>query len=299
MDVKYKQLLYLTIIILILLFIYFYIFKKVENFKNNEPIELEIVENNGGGFFSNFNMLIYNLTKYKTVNKINFNVKSNKKAKVLYYIKEDEELFSKLFDVYDDGITSTKKIVSKSYIDYSITGIDAYKFYNENRNKLQPYYDTYKKYIKIKKHIQNKINKKCIELKENADQLICIFVRSDALRKEQPSKKMPSRDDYDKAIDNIPKSNNVKYFLCIDNNKDLEYYKNKYTPNYYTTIRRTRHTKDGEPHRNNIGTLTDLEDSFIEVVIMSQCDILVHCVSNMATASLYMNMKQQSICVSK
>ena len=240
-----------------------------------------------------------NLKHYKTVNKINFNVKSKKKAKVLYYIKENEELFSKLFDIYDDGNKSSKLITSDSYIDYTITGQDAYRYYNENRNKLQPYHDTYKKYIKIKKELQKKINKKCIELKENADQLICIFVRSDALRHEQPSGKMPSRDDYDKAIQNINKSNNVKYFLCVDNNNELEYYKNKYTPNYYTTIRRTRHTKDGEPHSNNIGTLTDLEDSFIEVVIMSKCDILVHCISNMATASLYMNMNQQSICVSK
>lgn len=299
MDTKYKNLLYLIIIICVLLILYFYMTKKVENFENNEKIELEIVENNGGGFFSNFNMLIYNLTHYKTVNKINFNVKSNKKAKVLYFIKENEELFSKLFDVYDDGMTSTKKIVSKRYIDYSITGKGAYNYYNENRNKLQPYHDTYKKYIKIKKELQKKINKKCVELKENTDQLICIFVRSYALHKEQPSRKMPSRDDYDKTIENIPKSNNVKYFLCVDNNNDLEYYKNKYTPNYYTAIRRTRHKKDGEPHKNTIGTLTDLEDSFIEVVIMSQCDILVHCVSNMATASLYINMKQQSVCVSK
>jgi hypothetical protein len=110
---------------------------------------------------------------------------------------------------------------------------------------------------------------------------------------------MPTRDDYVKALDKIPKSKNVKYFLCIDNNDDLEFYKNKYIPNYYTPIRRTKNKKDGEPHTNNIGTLEDLESSFIEVMLMSNCDILVHCVSNMATASLYINMNQQSIFISK
>lgn len=300
MDIKYKQLLYICIIILILLLIRSIINKSVENFENKGPITLE-TQSHGGGFFSNFNKLISNLKYYKNVNKIIFNMKSKKEYKAFYFIAENEELFSKIFDIYDESnsINDTEIIKADHYIDNSITGTKAYKFYNENRIKLQPYNDIYNKYIKIKSPIKYKINKKITELKENADQLICIFVRSEALKDEQPSGKMPTRDDYVKALDKIPKSKNVKYFLCIDNNDDLEFYENKYTPNYYTPIRRTKNKKDGEPHTNSIGTLEDLESSFIEVMLMSSCDILVHCVSNMATASLYINMNQQSIFISK
>jgi hypothetical protein len=260
MNIKYKQLLFISIIIIILLLIRNIIINSsnnIEHFENKDNITLEI-QSHGGGFFSNFN---------------------------------------KIFETYDDGNESTKIIRTDNYVDYSITMQNAYNYYNENRNKLQPYHDTYKKYIKIHSHIQDKIDRKLIELKENCDQLICIFVRSDALHKEQPSLRMPTREEYDSAIERIPKSDKVKYFLCIDNNDDLEYYKNKYYPNYYTSIRRTKNVTDGEPHVNSMGSLEELENSFIEVVLMSNCDILVHCVSNMATASLYMNMKQQSICV--
>jgi hypothetical protein len=164
---------------------------------------------------------------------------------------------------------------------------------------LQPFNKAYNKYIKIKPHIQEKIDYKVNELKNGSDQIIGIFIRSNALANEQPSGVMPTREEYINAINNIKKSNNVKYFFCIDNENDLEYFKQLYTPNYYTDIRRTSNTNDGEPHTKTMGTLEDLENSFIEVCVMSQCDILVHCVSNMVTASLYMNMNQKSICVSK
>ena len=300
MNIKYKQLIYISIIILILLLIRNIIINNnnIEKFEDKENIELEI-QPHEGGLFSNFNKLIYNLSYYNNVSKITYNMISSKDNKPLYFINDNEELFSKLFETYDDGTIPSKKVTTQNYINYVITGKSAYNLYNSNRNKLQPYHDTYIKYIKVHNHIEEKIHRKIIELKENCDQLICIFVRSEALKKEQPSNKMPTREDYDNGIKDIPKSNNVKYFLCIDNNDDLEYYKNKYTPNYFTNIRRTTHKKDGEPHVNSIGSLEELENSFIEVVLMSQCDILVHCVSNMATASLYMNMKQQSICVSK
>jgi len=234
-----------------------------------------------------------------TTTKITFDMRSSNPSTAFSYIKENEELFSKLFEEYDEGLETTKTISGINYQNERITGVNAYNFYNDNRNNLQPFNDAYIKYIKVKSYIQEKINKKVNELKKDSDQIIGIFIRSNALAGEQPSKKMPSREEYINAIDNIKKSNNVKYFFCIDNQDDLDYFKEIYTPNYYTDIRRTSNTNDGEPHTKTMGTLEDLENSFIEVIIMSQCDILVHCVSNMVTASLYINMNQQSICVSK
>ena len=164
---------------------------------------------------------------------------------------------------------------------------------------MQPFHDAYIKYIKIKPELQNKINDKINELKKDSEQTIAIFIRSNTLAREQPSGRMPTREEYDSAIDKIDKSKNPKYFLCIDNEDDLEYFKNKYEPNYYTDIRRSSNKNDGEAHVNTVGGLDQLEKSFIEVVLLSSCDTIIHCVSNMVTASLYMNMNQKSICVSK
>jgi hypothetical protein len=39
----------------------------------------------------------------------------------------------------------------------------------------------------------------------------------------------------------------------------------------------------------------ELEDIFLEVALLSKCDILIHCASNMARISLVMNKNQKSI----
>ena len=112
---------------------------------------------------------------------------------------------------------------------------------------------------------------------------------------------IPALDIYSNAIDKIDKTKKTKYFLRIDNEKDLEYYKNKYYPNYQTSITRSKDNIEDSLHvsNNKYLLLDDLENTYLEVALLSVSDILVHCVSNMATASLYMNMNQKSICVSK
>jgi GR25 family glycosyltransferase involved in LPS biosynthesis len=247
------------------------------------------------GFFSNFNKLITYLVDHPTISHIDFHMKSSAQGLPFAFIKEGEELFSKLFETYNENKDINEILEKEKYENEAITGKKAVDFYNENRNKLQPFHDAYKKYIKIKENIQNKIDEKLHSLKEgNPEQIIAIFVRSEALRHEQPNGNMPTQEDYKKVIDSIDKRKSTKYFLCVDNNSDLEYYKEHFKPNYHTNIRRTSNNKNGEPHRNTMGTLEELENSFIEVVLLSHCHILVHCVSNMATASLYMNMDQIS-----
>lgn len=292
-----KKIIGYCILILILFFLSFLLtLYKIENFEN---INLIIQSAPTSGFFSNFNKLITYLVDNPSITKITYDMRSHGLHTAFSYIRENEELFSKIFEDYDEGVNTTNIINGLQYQSFRITGNQAYNFYNDNRNMLQPFNKAYNKYIKIKPHIQEKIDYKVNELKNGSDQIIGIFIRSNALANEQPSGVMPTRKEYIDAINNIKKSNNVKYFFCIDNENDLEYFKQLYTPNYYTDIRRTSNTNDGEPHTKTMGTLQDLENSFIEVCVMSQCDILVHCVSNMVTASLYMNMNQKSICISK
>jgi hypothetical protein len=247
------------------------------------------------GFFSNFNKLLTYLVDHPTITKIDYQMKSFGQGSPFSFIKEGEELFSKLFEPYDENKEITETLEKENYDNTRITGPGAANYYNENRTQLQPFHDAYKKYIKIKPEIQKKIDEKINMLKEGSpEQIIGIFIRSDALANEQPTGKMPTREDYKRVLDSIDKTKKTKYFLCIDNNDDLEYYKEHYKPNYYTNIRRSTNNTNGEPHRNTMGTLEELENSFIEVVLLSQCNILLHCLSNMVTASLYMNINQES-----
>jgi hypothetical protein len=277
--------------------------KKIKKMKKhiggNENIEL-ILSNNkeeGCGFFSTFNKLITYCVDYPNITKIKYNITSFAKGHPMSFIKEGEELFSKIFDEYDEKKPVNRTINALKYENERITTVNAVNFYGENRIKLQPFNDAYKKYVKIKQNIQDKINTKLKLLKENVEQTVGIFIRSNALQHEQPNHKMPRREDYDNALKQIDLTKNTRYFFCIDNEDDLNYFKTKYTPNYYTDIRRTDNIHNSEPHKKTMGTLKDLEDSFIEVALLSECDTLLHCVSNMTTASLYMNMNQKSVFV--
>ena len=270
--------------------------------QNGGSNNIELIFSNNIEQLSGLSSLLNQLTTFlvdnPTVTKITYDVKSFGQENPMSYIQEGEELFSKLFSPYDENKPIDKTIRNEIYEDKRITGLNAANYYNENRSKLQPFHDAYNKYIQIKSDLQEKIHSKVEELKadsEQVEQVIAIFIRSNALAGEQPNGRMPTREEYDNAITKIDKTKKTKYFFCIDNKDDLEYFKNKYTPNYYTNIRRISNSLNGEPHTNTIGTLEDLQDSFIEVVLLSSCDYMVHCVSNMATAALYMNMNLNSI----
>lgn len=255
-----------------------------------------------GGFFSNFNKLINYLTDHPEIVEIDYDVRASGIGQSLPFINKGEEIFNKLFEPYNENKPIDETLIAKDYENYNITFTNAFKNYNENRYKLQPYHDSFIKYIKLKPYLQEKLDKMIKELRSECDQVVGIFVRSNALSTEQPTGEMPTREDYINALNNIDtKSKKTKYFLRIDNDNDLDFYKQQYKPYYNTNISRSKDNTQNSLHisHDQYLTLEDLENTYLEVALLSQCDILVHCVSNMATASLYMNMNQKSICVSK
>lgn len=265
----------------------------------NQNLKLVIKEHTNAGFFSQFNKFIGYLVRYPNITKIEYNVKATKPMNHLPYISEGEELFSKLFQPYDEGKEITDTIIGENYIDRSVTYKDAIMYYNENRIKLQSYNDAYKKYIKLLPKLQEKIDNEISKMKEDYQQIIGIFVRSSGLANEQPNGKMPTRQNYLDMLQNIDKTKKTKYFLRIDNDDDLNYFKEQLTPNYYTNISRSVNSKKNSKHINidNYMSQDDLEQLFIDIVLLSECNIILHCLSNMITSALFMNMNSQSIFV--
>jgi len=155
---KHKNIL-ISIIILIIILLYFLMNNKnIEAFEN---IDLNIQSSPTSGFFSNFNKLITYLVDNPSISKITFDMRSFGPSSAFSYIKENEELFSKIFENYDEGLEINKTIYGKNYEDDRITGAKAYNFYNNNRNKLQPFHDAYNKYIKIRSNNRNIYSFKC------------------------------------------------------------------------------------------------------------------------------------------
>lgn len=298
---KKNKIISIILFIIIILFIYLLVNNKVsESYKDYNNAKL-IMNGISSGFFFNFNRLMHYLVVYPNTTEIEFNVRARINNH-LPFIGDNEELFSKLFQNYKEKDKEINEILDIEPLDWKgipFSGGDGSKFYNENRIKFKPYNDAFKKYIQLKPNVQNKLDKYLRKLHGDCDQVIGIFVRSNALKDEQPKRKMPRREDYLNAIKNIDTyGKSTKYFLRIDNDEDLEYYKNILTPNYYLNMERAKNSKGDAPHRNEkFLPLEDLENIYIEIALLSSCDYIVHCSSNMVSSALFMNMNSKSIFV--
>ena len=254
------------------------------------------------GLFCNLNRLVNFLVLYPNIREIDFNVLASKEHHKPF-IGENVEIFSKLFQKYkeDIPIDTIYNYNGNDFTKFDLTHRKAYEYYNQNRYKLEPYNKAFNKYLHLLPHLQERLNKMVNEMRLNCDQVIGVFVRSNALADEQPTGVMPTREEYLEAISKLDTfSKKTKYFLRIDNEEDYEFYKSKLSPIYETNIKRAKSNKGDAPHTSGeYMSLEDLENTYLEIALLSHCDILVHCVSNMASAALYMNMNLVSICVSK
>jgi hypothetical protein len=300
---KQENIYVILIISFIVITLYIYntsIRETLEDYDETKNPKL-VFNGHSSGLFCNLNRLVNYLVIYPNIREIDFNLLSSK-TNHKPFIAKNVEIFSKLFKKYKEDIP-----IDKVY-DYSggeftkfyhLTHKEAYQYYNENRYKLEPYNKAFNKYIHLLPHLQERLDKMVNEMRSNCDQVIGIFVRSNALAVEQPNGKMPTREEYLEAISNLDTfSRKTKYFLRIDNNEDLVYYENTLKPNYYLDLKRAQTNKGDAPHTNKkFLPLEELEKIYIEIALLSKCDYIVHCSSNMVSSALFMNMATISILV--
>lgn len=268
-------------------------------------IELSIRFDGGAGLSSNFNRMLTILKETSNIKKIKWQCYGNYEGFLTYPtnlmgFNTDTELFSKVYEEYDksnDEVLESRLSLNWGVnLEPKITGTNAANFYGTNRHLLKEYNSIYIHYFKLLPNIKAIINEQIKILRGENKSVIGILIRNSgnyALANEQPKKKMPSHNEYFNLINSISDSNQ-RYFLCIDNIQDLELYKQLYPNSYFTQIRRSLSPLDKEPHIKTTGSYEDFINSLIEVYLLSACDKLVHCLSNMATTSLILNLDQES-----
>ena len=263
-------------------------------------MKLICTEHVGAGFFSNFMKIISFLVYYPNTVELQYDMKATTPGNGMPFISEGKELLSLLIQPYSENKNVDYSYKCDKYFDEMLEKIKPENIYNEKRSILQEYNNAYTKYIKLLPQLQTRLDTMKNELREDYEQVIGVFVRSNANAREQPRQRMPTREEYLDAINKIDKTKKTKYFLRIDNDEDLEFYKSKLQPSYNTTIKRSENMLKNSLHVSSEEYMTenDLHDTFLEVALLSTCDILVHCASNMATTSLVMNMNQKSIWLS-
>lgn len=250
----------------------------------------------GAGLFSNINRIVTYLVNNPDTKKIVWSM-TGQESGCMGYDTNNKELFSLLFEQFSeisDSDVTAVNVSTRWMEDSNITGYNVINYYLY-REELRPYSNSFHTFLKFRPELNRQIELVKNALFHDTNDVVAIIVRGDALKDEQPRRKMPTRQEYINVIRKLPDNNKRKYFLCIDNEDDLQFFKSILPNHYHTNIRRSTTKNDIEPHKKTRGTEKDFYDSFLEVVYCSLCNILIHPVTNMATASLYMNMNQISV----
>lgn len=126
---------------------------------------------------------------------------------------------------------------------------------------------------------------------------IGVLVRSNAIAGEQESGLNAGLDDYVRAIHSVKTENHARnpqvFAVCSDEESSRRMSKEFNARIYHFTRRAENRSID--QHMQFPQTIMDAKHCLSEVISLSRCDVLVHQVSNMATAALYMNPFMESV----
>jgi len=245
-----------------------------------------IVSEHEGGFFSNFNKVATFLKGTdKHISKITWNLQGQPYGAFAYSCSE---VFSKLFQEYNNGQSVDEIIKLTEYTDTAYTGKEVNNKYPLTEWRYE-FNQTLKYFITTPalQELQDKIEYKYI-FSSSKINLIGVLKRNELLKCEQRNGVMPTLEEYFQQIDKLINENTYLY-LAVDNIEDLNAFINRYKKCIYNPkVRRSNKCTDTEPHFTP-GTQDDAINTYLEVFILSKCKYLVHPLSNMSTAALYFN----------
>ena len=264
------------------------------------PKKMVVVQHDGG-FFSNFNKvinhLVCSLNCYGALAiEVDWNIKKRNKFNNFFYgTHKDGNIWEHFFEQL--SFPSRLFIMRKRtdlYRDLSITGSNAYDLYKSGDGWRQQYHAAFKKYIQIKPHILQEVE---LTYSQYLAGKYCIgvHIRNNAIKGEQPDGQMPPLEHYMAEIRRIifSKKEEVKIFLATDVEEYVERFKNVFgnkivTQKEVARLQFPTNTEEGIIYLYN-PNLKWGEDVLKDCLLLSKCDVLVHRVSNIATAVGYIN----------
>jgi hypothetical protein len=269
--------------------------------QSSVPKKLIVVPHEAG-FFSNFNKvmnhLVCSLHRCGVMAiEVDWNIGRGRKFKDFFYgTYKDGNIWEHFFEQLSfppRSLTLRKKI--SSYRDYSITGKDVYNLYKSDGGWRQQYHSAFKKYIRIKPHILQKVEQ--IYSRHLAGKYcIGVHIRNDVHKREQPDNQMPPLEHYMAEIRHliVAKKEEVKIFLATDVEEYVERFRNVFGEKVVTLTDVARLKESpGNPDDPLIypydPDLKLAEDVLTDCLLLAKCDVLIHRVSNIATAVGYIN----------
>ena len=254
----------------------------------------------GAGFFSNFNAVI---------NRLLYDVEGGRcSAYEVNWYKSSEELtryhnpavpqlWTEFFEpVVVDGAHSDEKFV-RGYASYAMTHVGAYfHLYTQGSSWRDEYNRVYKKYIRLKPHIQDEISSYySAHMKDK--HCIGVHYRNPIHDRENPWPG-PSAERFIEMVQQqmVPDKENVVY-LATDVESAIEPFKEVFGDALLVrknVTRSTGHSK--EVHADQQTPANGLaRDVLLDCLLLAKAEKLIHITSNVATAVGYINPKLKMI----
>lgn len=145
----------------------------------------------------------------------------------------------------------------------------------------------------LKIYVNEEISMKAIRFVDRTPHdIVSILVRANCHRGEQLTDRNQALEEYAAAYRMVQKSNSILHVMAGDE-ETIQWFKDRFEISYVQTTKRTA-TRDTD-HIAMPQTVEDAKQVLLEVLILAMSRVLIHPVSNMATAALSINLGLQSV----
>jgi hypothetical protein len=252
----------------------------------------------GGGFFSQFNLVIQGLELYdELITRVTWNMHD---APAFQYNSGD--IYKPLFEEYvsDKATLSNETATIKMFFNQNYTAhLVANKYLSKDHKEWRLRFNkVYKKYIKHTNYLDEiftRVFAKQFEFYKDLPK-VGVLIRNNNLGVEQPRKTSPTIDTYLNALNKL----GLKDFVvvcAIDNKHDLNWFKTHFKTIHNSNTTRSETAHHAEPHHSSQMKLIDAAYHYLEGYALSKCDYFIHPVSNVATGALIMNPELKNVFV--
>lgn len=231
------------------------------------------------GLFSLINKVVTCLGLYEIVH-----VDFSKGDRCLY--GDGDEMWSALFLPTEPNNGET----IYGYPDSSITSVNVSALYGSSEWR-QRYHDCWTK-LRVQPEIILAANQFVMRHWANRD-VVSVLVRATTHCSEQIGNRTQSLEEYAQAFERIRKPDSMLHVMACDNDT-IEWFRNRYDISCYPYANRTE-SREKDYHLHRAQTVQDAITTLTEVLILSRSRALIHPISNMATAALYINPEMESI----
>lgn len=228
----------------------------------------------GGGLFSHINMLV---TVMEHIGSANLHVDWTNGLP--YCVPSSGNLFEELFYQLSPVIDGDER--SNRWPHYRYTYKAAEELYR-GRSAWRWHLNKWWSRLHVLPLIMAEVNRMTADWK---DDVAGLHIRNSSIGAECPGGISPSLADYERAIGGVT----GRIYLATDNDEAVKYMRALLGERLIVRPIPRGDSMASEYHRTVAQSVSDAQNCLIDALILARCDHLIHSVSNIATAVLYMN----------